>query len=457
MGKPLIFVVDDEANIRTTIQAALEDHGFDVQCYDDPSAAIKASLSTVPELIITDLVMPQLDGLSLIQKIKSMNPEINVLMITAYATLESAIGAIRSGASDYLVKPFKIDDLLNAVQKSLSQKHLIPKSGSTDQIFQARYDLKNLIGITPEIKEVHALIEKVAKTNSTILIIGESGTGKEMVARAIHYRSKRRDGPFVSVNCAALPEQLLESELFGYEKGAFTGAFSTKVCLFELAEKGTFLLDEVGDMPVSLQVKLLRVLQERILKRLGGIRDIPVNFRLIAATAKNLPEEIKAGKFREELFYRLNVIPIFLPPLRERAADISLFVLHFVRLFSERCAIKKTIKINDDAMAIFKQHQWPGNIRELENVMERLVTLSEASIVSASDAKKAIETGRFSSDISQSIYKSSNLKETLEQFERDLINRVLAEENGNKNRTAQKLHLTRQALHYKLKKYDISV
>jgi DNA-binding NtrC family response regulator len=399
--------------------------------------------------------MPQMDGLKLLQEIKSESPETNVLVITAHATLDSAIGAIRFGASDYLVKPFKISELLEAVRKALSEKRLIPETVAKSQVFQARYHIKNLIGATDEMREIHRLVEKVAKTSSNVLIIGESGTGKEMVARTIHYHSKSSNGPFVSINCAALPENLLESELFGYEKGAFTGAVSSKAGLFELAENGTFLLDEVGDMPVNLQVKLLRVLQERILRRLGGIKDIPVNFRLIAATSKNLPDEIRGGRFREELFYRLNVIPILLPPLRSRKDDIKNFVKHAIEIFIKKHGLNRELKVTKEAMTVFEMHAWPGNIRELENVVERLVALVDGNEINKEMAEESIQKGSFSSGNSQPIKETSNLHETVEIYERDLISKALKESKGNKNKAAKKLNLTRQALHYKLKKYGI--
>src|SRR3990167_6872370 len=374
-----IFVIDDEPNIRATIKEALEEEGYQVSCYENPLRGLEDASRKNPDLIVTDLLMPELSGLELIHKTKALNPEINVLVITGHASLDSAIGAIRAGASDYMIKPFKISELLNAVQKALSQKRLTAESSVQSKILYDRYHTKNLIGTAPEVKEIFQLVEKVAKTESTVLIMGESGTGKEMVARSLHYQSKHRKGPFVSVNCAALPENLLESELFGYERGAFTGSAAPKMGLFELAESGSFLLDEVGEMTVNLQVKLLRVLQERILKRLGGIKDIPVDFRLIAATSKNLPQEVKEGRFREELFYRINVIPIVMPPLRERLNDIPVFVSHFLNVYGKKQDHWREFEVQDEAIEAFKSYQWPGNIRELENVIERIVALSETN------------------------------------------------------------------------------
>ncbi|MBI4358772.1 MAG: sigma-54-dependent Fis family transcriptional regulator [Candidatus Omnitrophica bacterium] len=451
-----VFVVDDELNIRGTIKEALEEEGYEVVCFESPVRAVGAMKEANPDLIVTDLVMPELNGLDLVRKAKTINPEVNVVVITAYASLESAVGAIRAGASDYLVKPFKIADLLGVVKKALSQKRLTPEAAIQHKGFPERYHPKNMIGATAEMKEIFRLIEKIAKTESTVLIIGESGTGKEMVARSIHYQSRRRKGPFVSINCAALPENLLESELFGYEKGAFTGAVASKMGLFELAESGTFLLDEIGEMSISLQVKLLRVLQERTLKRLGGVRDILVNFRLLAATSKNLPAEIKAGRFREDLFYRLNVIPIIMPPLRRRAQDIPLFVSYFLSFFAERHGISRTLKVTDEAIGVLQGYPWPGNIRELENVIERLVTLSEAETLDQNAVEEAIHTGNFSSASPEPINTSSDLRVALESFEKDLIEKAIRDSGGNKNRAAKKLNLTRQNLQYKINKYGIS-
>ncbi len=455
MEKEKILVIDDEPNICNVIKEALEEEGFNVSCYQNPIQGLEAASKSHPSLIITDLVMPQLDGLKLIQRAKAIDPEVNILMITAHASLESAIGAIRSGASDYLVKPFKIAELLDVVKKALSQRRLIPEASGLDKSFQEKYELKNLIGLTPEMKEIFRLIEKIAKTESSVLVIGESGTGKEMVARSIHYCSKRRKGPFVSINCAALPETLLESELFGYEKGAFTGAVASKPGLFELAEAGTFFLDEVGEMSVTLQVKLLRVLQERVLKRLGGVKDTAVDFRLIAATSKNLPEEIKMGRFREDFFYRLNVIPIVMPPLRKRTEDIPVFINHFLKFFTKKNGISFQFRVTDEALAFFKNYEWPGNIRELENVVERLIALTEKETIDAEMARQAIQRGSFSSASSKPINQENDLKEALESYERELIEKAIQEAGGNQNQAAKKLNLTRQALHYKIKKYGI--
>ncbi len=437
-----------------TLKEALETEGFQVSCYQSPTEGLQDVSRKNPDLIITDLLMPEIDGLKLIQRVKSVNPEINILVMTAHASLESAIGAIRAGANDYLVKPFKIQDLLKAVQKTLSQKRLLIEKKS-DGSFQGKYQIKNLIGKTSEMKDIFKLIEKVAKTESTVLVVGESGAGKEMAARAIHYQSKRKNNPFVSINCAALPETLLESELFGYEKGAFTGAVATKLGLFELATNGTFFLDEVADMSLPLQAKLLRVLQEKMLKRLGGIKDIQVDFRLIAATSKNLIEEMKAGKFREDLFYRLNVIPIVIPPLRKRTEDIPLFVHYFLDHYASKQGLKTRFKLTDPALEVFKKHSWPGNIRELENVIERLVTLNDQPILEPEVITQAIAQGNFSSPSNRPIINENNLREALESYESELIKQAIKEAGGNQNRAAKKLNLTRQALRYKVKKYDL--
>jgi DNA-binding NtrC family response regulator len=452
---PKIFIIDDEPNIRVTVTEALREEGYEVVAYGDPLEALSAVQKQNPAAVITDLRMPGLDGLELIHKVNIINPEINVVVITGHASIDSAVGAIRAGASDYLIKPFKIDDLLKTVKKTLSQKRLIPEKNAKPTPFQERYQLKNLIGATPEVKEIFKLVEKVAKTDSTVLIIGESGTGKEVIARALHYQSKRSNGPFVSINCAALPENLLESELFGYEKGAFTGAVSSKLGLFELAEGGTFFLDEIGELSVNLQVKLLRVLQERVLKRVGGIKDIPVDFRLLTATSRNIPEEIKAGRFREDLFYRINVIPILMPPLRSRTKDIPLFVRYFLDFYAKKHDRKERFTMNSEAMGLFENHKWPGNIRELENVIERIAALAETDKIDRKMAEEAIEKGNFATSETLPINKAENLKEAIESYERNLIEQAIREFSGNKNKAAKKLNLTRQSLQYKIGKYGI--
>lgn len=455
MDKPRIFVVDDEQNVCLTIKEALETEGFQVDCYQNPIEGLQEVPQKNPDLIITDLIMPGIDGLKLIQRVKSFNPEINILVMTAHASLESAIGAIRAGANDYLIKPFKIEELLKAVQKTLSQKRLLVEKNVGDKSFQERYQIKNLIGITSEMKAIFKLIEKVAKTDSTVLVVGESGTGKEMAARAIHYHSKRKNAPFVSINCAALPETLLESELFGYEKGAFTGAVASKLGLFELAAEGTFFLDEVGDMSLSLQAKLLRVLQERTLKRVGGIKDIHIDFRLIAATSKNLIHEIKGGKFREDLFYRLNVIPIVMPPLRNRIEDIPSLANHFLAHYADKHGLKTKFQLSGAALAVFKNHSWPGNIRELENVIERLTALTDKTTIEPTMVSQAIEQGSFSSSSNKPINTDNNLREALSSYELEIIKQAIKDAHGNQNQAAKKLNLTRQSLHYKVKKYGL--
>jgi DNA-binding NtrC family response regulator len=455
-----IFVIDDEPNIRITLTEALEGEGFQVASYANPLDALAALPKDIPEAIITDLKMSELDGIEVIHKVKAVNPEINVVVITGHASLDSAIGAIRAGASDYLVKPFKIDELLKTMKKTMSQRRLIPEKSAKQKLFQERYHIKNLIGTTPEMKEIFHLIEKVAKTDSTVLVIGESGAGKEVAARAIHYQSKRSKGPFVSINCAALPENLLESELFGYEKGAFTGAQASKMGLFELAEGGTFFLDEIGEMSVNLQVKLLRVLQERVLKRVGGIKDISVDFRLICATSKNLPEEIRANRFREDLFYRINVIPILMPPLRKRIPDVPLFVRYFLDYYAQKHDRKEHFTMTPEAMAVLEQHSWPGNIRELENVIERIVALAETDVIDEKVVEEALVGARlprpYSSKAARPITnKTDDLKEATESYERNLIEQALVESQGSKSKAAKKLNLTRQSLQYKINKYGI--
>jgi two-component system, NtrC family, response regulator AtoC len=461
MRNETIFVIDDEAHIRETIEEVLAKEGYRVRSFEDSATAVRVATKENPILVITDLVMPGMDGFEVIKALKNNNPEISIVVITGHASLHSAIEAIRAGASDYVVKPFKIQELLGSIKKALSHTRLMSPSPGQEKSLHERYKVKSLIGGTPEMQEIFKLITRVAKADSTVLVMGESGTGKEMVARAIHYHSSRKKKSFVSINCAALPETLLESELFGYEKGAFTGAQASKIGLFELAEGGSFFLDEVGEMSLNLQVKLLRVIQERNLRRLGGVKDVSVDFRLIAATSRNIPEEIKKGCFREDLYYRLNVIPIILPPLRERADDIPVFVCYFLNHFAKKEGKGRQFQLLKEALSVFQAYKWPGNIRELENVMERLVAVTDREEINAELAEKMLgQNTSFSSVFKQPIIgntsNSNDLRQSVEMFEKELIEKAIQEAGGNKNRAARKLNLTRQALQYKLNKYRLA-
>jgi len=451
--KELIFIVDDEKNLLQSLSEALSESGFLVETFSSPREALREIKRQSPRVVVTDIRMPEMGGLQLIEETEKLVPETNFIIMTAHASLDTAIQAIRLGAIDYLIKPFRVQELIAVVRKACSQTRLLPQTGSKS-IIKDKYQFRNLISEDVKMKEIYALISKIAKTDSTVLIMGESGTGKEMVARAIHFNSKRSGKPFVSVNCAALPENLLESELFGYEKGAFTGAVAAKQGLFEVANAGTFFMDEVGEIQQSLQAKLLRVLQERVVKHIGGIQDNPIDIRLITATSRNLPKDIQDGKFREDLYYRLNVVPVLLPPLRERQVDIPIFLNYFISLYSEKHGIENKFLIEKDAIDFLKSYQWPGNIRQLENLSERIVTTAEDGRLGVSYFKTLIGDSAKSAERTEN-QGSDNLTEAVEGLEKKMITEAVAKAGGNKFKAARELGLTRQSLQYKLKKYGL--
>lgn len=453
--KSEIMVVDDEENILRFLTRALEKKGYLVHPVCTGEEALKKISRIQPELVITDIVLPDISGIDLLKRIKGRDPEINVILITAYASLDTAISAVRNGASDYLVKPFKVDELCSTVNRALSTKRIILQDAAKEKEFEKKYDYRSLIGVSSQIQEIHQRIEKVAPTDATVLISGESGTGKELVARAIHYHSKRREKPFVSINCAALQDNLLESELFGHDKGSFTGAHVDKMGLLELADQGTFFFDEVGDIPLHLQVKLLRFLQEREVRHVGGLHDIKVDVRIIAATSKNLKAEVENGSFREDLFYRLNVVPISIQPLRERREDIPLLLKHYLEFYSRKYELDHQAEIEGDAFRYLSdEYNWPGNVRELENFVERSLMLSENGRISLEQAHniqgaEAGPIGKVHADNQEPLH----LRSEMEEFEKKLIRNVLQETHGNKFQAAKRLHISRQSLQYKIKKY----
>lgn len=450
-----LAIIDDEVSILEVVGRHLNEKGFDVVTYTDPKKAIADLPEQKPNLVITDLRMDQFSGIDVIRAVKQFDPEINVIIMTAYASIDSAVSAIRSGAIDYVIKPFKFEDLDTAIQRGLNQTRFISSEKKGSARFSDKYKVKNLVGASPLMQRVYELIEKSAKTASTVLITGESGTGKELVARAIHYNSKRKSANFVGINCAALPEPLLESELFGHEKGSFTGAVATKEGLLELAHKGSFFMDEVVEITLPIQVKLLRVLQEKAIKRVGGLRDIPVDVRIIAATSRDLTAAVKEEKFRHELYYRLNVIPIHLPPLRQRKDDIPKLVEHFITLFSKQMQIDKKITIDSDAIRKLQEYDWPGNVRELENVIERILALSEGGKISLGQVVESLAPTQDIRKIPSvsSAGDSQTLKGTVDDYEKQIIEEALKANHGSRVKAAKQLGLTRQNLQYKLKKY----
>ena len=377
-GKKSILIVDDEPNIRRVLGAVFAKAGYEVFTAENGRKALDA-ISAEPsiDVMLCDLIMPDLNGVEVLRSAKEMNPQLSVVMITAHGTIRTAVDAMKLGAFDYITKPFDMDEIKLIVKNALERSRLLAENIQLKQELQSRYRFDGIVGDSRKMQEVFKIVERVASSNATVLVRGESGTGKELIARAVHYNSPRRDKPFIAVSCAALPETLLESELFGYEKGAFTGAVGQKAGRFELAHRGTLFLDEIPDISPAMQVKMLRVLQEREFERVGGTKPVRVDVRLLAATNRDLEQAVANGEFRPDLYYRLQVIQIFLPPLRERREDIPALVEHFIEKFNKENG--KNIKfVSPEAMDLLMKYNWPGNIRELENAIERGVVLADA-------------------------------------------------------------------------------
>ena len=449
-----ILIVDDDADIRETMVTLLSMNDYTVTAVADGTSAIEKVSREKFDIVLTDLMLPKMNGIDLIKNLKGIDPDLQCIVITGYATVSTAVDAMKAGAYDYLMKPFNVSEVLMLLKRVIQFQDLQVENTQLKKTLNHRYSFDNLIGSSEGIHMVCSLIEKVAETDSTILILGESGTGKELVARTIHYNSHRKHKTMIPINCGAIPETLLESELFGHEKGAFTGASSTRIGRFELADGGTIFLDEIGDMSPSLQVKLLRVLQQREFERVGGVRTIKVDVRIIAATNIDLEDAVQEGKFREDLYYRLNVIPIVIPPLRERTDDIPLLIDYFLTHFIK--TKKKDIKgFSPAAMEILMSYPWPGNIRELENLIERLVILKGEGTIGVEDLPKKFASPTFSKNGVLHITLPDtgiNLKDVVEEFENNLILQAMQKAQGIKNKAAQLLALNRTTLVEKLKK-----
>ncbi len=453
-SKRCILVVDDEEAIRSNLSRVLQREGYHVDTAAGPSEALERVQENQYGLILTDVRMPGGSGLDLVPEIKRVTPHSEVIVMTGYGSIEMAVRATRDGALDFITKPYEIDRVLVAVKNALERRHLVAENETLRKAVQQQYHQDRLIGTSTPIQEVRRLIVKVADTDSTILILGESGTGKELVARALHYQNLTRRGSFVPVNCGAIPENLLESELFGHEKGAFTGAIATRQGRFELAHKGTLFLDEVGELSLSLQVKLLRVLQERAFERVGGTKTIHVDVRVIAATNRDLEQAVEDRQFREDLYYRLNVIPIIVPPLRAHIEDIPLLFQHFLdRLNAEKGT--SVTGLTALSMEMLMRYRWPGNVRELENLIERLVILKKTGLIEPEDLPTRILDTKETVLGNQEIMfppEGIDLPAVLDEFERQLIVKALDLTNGVKSRAAQLLGLNRTTLVEKLKK-----
>jgi nitrogen regulation protein NR(I) len=461
--KKQVLIVDDEPNLRKILSAQLSRDGYDVLTAEDGEEGLLILRDHHIDLVVTDLKMPKVDGMALLRQALAEDPDLPIVMITAHGTVDTAVEALKIGAFDYLTKPFDKEEVRQIVAKALRTRQLAGAEASAGQTAPgARF---GIIGTSTGIAELYALLERVADTPTTVLITGESGTGKELVARALHDHSSRKEKPFIKVNCAAIPKELIESELFGYERGAFTGAVSSKPGRFELANGGTLFLDEIGEIPVEMQVKLLRALQESEFERVGGIKTIHVDVRLVAATNRDLKKLIGAGVFREDLYYRLNVVPIRLPALRERAGDIPLLVEHFLRKFNERLK-KHVTSVEPEALDVLASYAWPGNIRELENVIERAVLFCDGQKLRAQDlppevrgALATTQTPVTDADLEAALASEGGLKEhvkvAMSRLERELVGRALAQTNGNVTHAARLLKISRKGLQLKMKELGL--
>ncbi len=452
-----ILVVEDDRAQRESLQEILQQEGYEVETAPDGETGLQRLQEQGFDLVLTDMALPGLSGLDILKFLIQRQPHCLCIIITGYATVKNSVDAMRQGAYDYLPKPVDPQELRLVVHRALEHQRLQRENLNLKKQLYKRYGFANIIGTSEQINQLFELIRKVADTDSTVLLLGESGTGKELIARAIHYNSHRRQGPLVPVNCAAIPEELLESELFGHERGAFTHAIRTRIGRFEQASGGTIFLDEVADMSPGLQVKLLRVLQDRSFERIGGVKSIKVDIRVIAATNQDLEGLVGQGKFREDLYYRLNVIPIRIPPLRERVGDIPLLVAHFGQQFSQK-KNKPSKRLSPAALESLSRYQWPGNVRELENLMERLIILTEGEVVEVEDLPQrfrqtdSLGIGGESIDFSPD---GLNLPQALHELERRLIVKALEQSNWVKSRAAQLLHLNRTTLIEKMKKQQI--
>ena len=449
-----ILIVDDEKNYLVVLEALLSPEGYEIITADNARSALRLIEESDLDLVLTDMKMPGVSGMELLEQCKKINPEVPVIMMTAYGTIEMAVQAMKKHAFDYITKPFQNEELKLTIKKALENYRLIKENRRLSEALSEKHKFSNIIGRSKPMLRIYDLIGKVAYSKASVLITGPSGTGKELIAKAIHYESPRKNRPFVSVNCGALTETLLESELFGHEKGAFTGAVALKKGRFELADGGTLFLDEVGEMPPSLQVKLLRVLQEMEFERVGGTRSLRVDVRVLSASNRNLKETVAEGSFREDLFYRLNVIHIEVPPLRERPEDIRLLVNHFIDKY-RRTSGEEKIELSPEVWKSFYAYRWPGNVRELENVIERAVVLNSEGVINQRDLPAEFSEENMELDVDRFIPSDVPLQETLEKIEEQLIRRALKQSGDVQSHAAERLGITKSLIQHKMKKYNI--
>jgi two-component system NtrC family response regulator len=453
MERAKILIAEDEKNQRDLLEGFLKKEGFSVDAVANGREALQKLEGNFFDIALIDYKMPELDGLQTLREIRRLYPDLPVVMMTAYGTVETAVASMKEGALDYLTKPVDLEELLLILQKVMERSSLIRENKELRAQLQERYMFNNIVYGSPKMEEVMGLVARVAPSQATVLIRGESGTGKELIANAIHYTSPRSKKPLVKVSCSAIPETLLESELFGHEKGAFTGATQRRIGRFEEAESGTIFLDEIGDLSPSIQVKLLRILQEKEFQRLGSNLTLKTDVRVITATHRNLEEAVKNGYFREDLYYRLNVISIHLPPLRERKEDIPLLIDYFLKKYSKENQ-KSLSDISKEARAMILRYSYPGNVRELENLIERAVVLCRGEIITTQDLPFHLQEGK-SERLREFPKKEKSLPESLEEIEKDLIIKALHQHQGVQTKAAESLGISERVLRYKIKKYKI--
>ena len=457
MAQQKILVVDDEKSMCEFLEIMLKKDGYEVATTTSGEEALDLLDKNLYSMVLTDVKMPGVNGFDVLRKTKEVSPDTVVIMITAYGSPEGAVTAIKEGAYDYVTKPFRVEEVKLTIKKSLERSNLIRENILLRQAVEERYKFWNLIGKSPKMQRVYELVEKVSQTKANVLITGESGTGKELVAKAIHYNSDRKDQSFVTLNCGAIPENLLESELFGHMKGSFTGAIANKRGLLEMAAGGTLFMDEIGELPLPLQVKLLRVIQEREFKRVGGTEDIKVDVRIISASNQDLQQKVAQGSFREDLFYRLNVIQIKLPPLRERKEDIPLLVNHFVRKYSAETG-KEIEGVTSEALELLLSYDFAGNVRELENIIERSITLETSPSITDRHIRSYLNERMMSKSIPPTLEipeEGIDLNKVVEDLEKAFILKALEHAEGVKKKAAELLGMNFRAMRYKLAKYDL--
>ena len=449
-----ILVIDDEKSITDLLSVVLTKEGYSVSTSLSSTKALDMIDKEEYDLILSDIRLPQMSGMKVLKYVKEKRPDIPMIMITAYGTINQAVEAFKEGAIDYIVKPFDVDELKFVVAQGLEKRRLRAENIQLKRELKEKYSFENMIGKSKQMREIYSLIEKISGSDSTVLVSGESGTGKEIAARAIHFHSLRKDKPFVSLNCGALPENLLESELFGHAKGSFTGAISNKKGMFEVAEKGTIFLDEVGEMSPATQVKLLRTLQDRRIRKVGGTEEITVDVRIIGATNQDLKKMIREGTFREDLYYRLNVISFEMPPLRKRRDDIPLLVSHFLQKYCQKMG-RRVKRLAPEVISVFEAYPWPGNVRELENVIERIVAIEERETITRKSLPVELLNPQKKSEEDFFIEPGFNLNQTLDEIAKKYVQQALTTSVGRLKEAAAMLGINYRSLRYLIDKFDL--